>query len=890
MTDAWHTLDAAEIRTRLDTRPEGLTTAEAAERRNRYGPNTLPAGRRLSALRVLLHQFTSPLIYVLIAAGIVSIALQEWADAIFIFLIIGFNAVIGFIQEWKAETSAAALQRMIRIRVRVKRDGESQTLDAEELVPGDVVLLESGLRVPADLRIVEANRLSIEESALTGESLPVEKQTAALPETESALGDRTNMAFAGTTVLTGRGRAVVVATGTSTEIGRIARSVTEGRAGRAPLLERMERFARKISIIVLASSVLLFGIGLLRGMDLAEIFFVAVAVAVSAIPEGLPIAMTVALSIGTVRMARRNVLVRKLAAVESLGSCTYIATDKTGTLTLDQQTVRAVVLPSGSVAEVSGGGYSGEGEVALPDGHGAAGELEALVRAAVLCNEGGLHPSGPTWHHEGDPMDVALLALAYKAGHTPAGLRAGFETAGEIPFESQRRYAAVFVRGTDGQLHCAAKGAAEVIVPQTRGDQAGWLETAADWARRGYRILALAGGPVESVNESELPQLDLLGLVAMIDPLRPEAREAVEACRSAGIEVAMVTGDHPATALAIARDLGIAEHEHEVITGSELGLPEDDHDEAWQTRLPGRHVFARVNPLQKRAIVAGLQARGHFVAVTGDGVNDAPALKTAQIGVAMGSGTDVSKDAAEIVVTDDHFASIAAGVEQGRQVYNNLRKIVWLLVSTGAAEVLMVVLALIGGVPLPFLAVQLLWLNLVTNGIQDVALAFERGEPDLMKQPPRNPQESIFDPAMIRQTVFAGLVMTILCFGLWIHLLYQLGYSEEKARNIVIMLMVLLQNFHVINCRSETRSAFRIPLSHNVVLWLGIAAAQGIHILAMHWSVTQNLLGLAPMSLEEWLKLVPTAAVILVALEIYKWRWRRRDRARDHAQRKAVTA
>jgi calcium-translocating P-type ATPase len=861
----------------LGSSEHGLSYAAADEQLKKYGRNALPESKRITFTKVVLHQFTSPLIYVLIAAGVISLFIKEFEDAIFIFLIIIINAILGTYQEWKAESNAAALQQLVRTQAKTLRDNHIIMLDAELLVPGDVVIIESGMRVPADIRLISCNHLQIEEAMLTGESMPVEKKAIELKEDNLNLGDQVNMAFAGTTVMSGRGKGLVVATGLRTAIGKISKSVTETHQERTPLVKRMERFARWVSVVVLVACVIIFVIGFLHDIPAYEMFFVAVAVAVSAIPEGLPIAMTVALSIGSNRMAKRNVIIRKLSAVEGLGSCNYIGTDKTGTLTVDQQTITQVNLASGEVFTVSGAGYAGEGKIydeqqREVQSHAA---LDFLITCGVLCNEADLSQQKGVWQYQGDAIDVAFLALAWKYGRTPAIIRNSVSISKEIPFESEQKYAAVFFNDQSTQHKVAIKGAVETILEFC--DQANREEILNQTNRlagEGYRVMALAAGPAG--DRLDLKGLTFLGLAALIDPLKPEAKEAVRFCRDGGIAVAMITGDHPATALSIAREVGIASGEHDVITGQELGFRSGDDDLEYGKRLEGKTVFARVNPIQKQQIIAEVRSQRNFVAVTGDGVNDAPALKSANIGVAMGYGSDVAKEAASIIITDNNFASIAAGIEEGRYTYGNLRKIIYLLISTGTAEIMMVLLAVLTDMPLPFLAVQLLWLNLVTNGTQDISLAFEKGEKYLVQQPPRNAQQGIFDRLMIAQSLIAGAVMTLLTFGLWYHLLYNLAYPEAEARNVILLLMVLLQNFHVFNCRSERESIFRMPFLGNPAALVAIVVAQGIHIASMQIPVMQQLLRIEPVHLGDWFKLLLTASVILVVMELFKWFYARR--------------
>lgn len=578
---------------------------------------------------------------------------------------------------------------------------------------------------------------------------------------------------------------------------------------------------------------------------------------------------------------------RRLTAVEGLGSCTYIASDKTGTLTVNRQTVRRLLLPDGERFDVSGEAYDGVGAVTPTAGGGpdvaTLQRVDALVQVGVLCNEATLQHDEGAWVHDGDAIDVALLALGYKRGISPFVARNDRVIRAEIPFESERRFSAVFFEH-EGRSLVAMKGALETVLPhcRTMGTAAGAVPIddghiealGRTLLQDGYRVLALAEGAVPSipatVTEADLPPLTMLGLVGFIDPARPEARTAIAKCQTAGITVAMVTGDHPLTAFSIARDLGMSDDESQVIAGAELDALGGPESAAFGQAVARGRVFAQVSPMQKLQIVQTLRAQGHHVAVTGDGVNDAPALKAADISVAMGSGSDVTKDTASLIVTDDNFASIEAGVEEGRFAYDNIRKVTYLLIATGAAEVTLFTLSLLAGLPLPLVAVQLLWLNLVTNGIQDVALAFEGGEPGTMRRPPRPPGEGIFNRLMIQQTVTAGLTMGVLVMVNWVVLL-EMGFTESEARNRGLLLMVLLQNFHVFNARSEHESAFKVPLARNRVLVVGVLLAQGIHLLAMHVPFMQRVLEVAPVSAWEWAVPFVMASIIIVAMELFKW-------------------
>jgi magnesium-transporting ATPase (P-type) len=881
----WHSLDSAALFQRLESSPVGLEIAEVEKRRLRYGENVLPTKPPPTVLQIFVHQFFSPLIYILLSAALISILIGELSDAGFIAAVVLLNAFLGTYQEWRAEQSAAALQQLMQATARVRRDGHEQELPAAELVPGDLVRMVSGDRIPADLRLIEARNLSVDESLLTGESQAAQKKTVLLPE-ESLLAERINIGYAGTTVMAGRALGLVVATGLQTEVGKIAEAVTESSMTKPPLVIRMELFARQISLGVLGMIVLLALIALAEGTPMVEVFFISVALAVSAIPEGLPVAMTVALAIATSRMAKRNVIVRRLTAVEGLGSCTCIASDKTGTLTINRQTARVIWLSTGEEFVVSGEGYAGDGDVQTGDGRsiGRADSdgLERLAKAAVICNEAELGQGKEGWEHAGDAIDVALLAYAWKLGLDPYAVRGQIEMTDEIPYESAAQFAAAFYVEA-GEQKVAVKGAVErllskcstMLTPDGVTDIAPLqiVTEAERLAGLGYRVLAVAdawlGGQQAKVDHAgieSLPQLTLLGLVGFIDPLRPEAKEAVETCQKAGVQVVMVTGDHPATALSLSRELGLATGPEQMLTGVEMvGL----EGEAWTELVRNIRAYARVSPLQKVRIVETLGELGHFVAVTGDGVNDAPALRKAHIGVAMGSGSDVARDMASIIVTDDHIASVVAGIEEGRFAYDNIRKVIYLLISTGGAELVMFSLALLVGLPLPLLAAQILWLNLVTNGIQDVALACEAGEPGVMQRQPRPTSEGLFNRIMLQQVVVSGLVMGVIAFASWVWLLEQ-GYSVDVARNFVLLLMVLLENFHVFNCRSERLSAFSIPIARNRLLIGGLIAAQGIHIVSMYVPFMQKVLGVAPVTLQQWLSFCALASLLLLVMELFK--------------------
>ncbi len=868
--------DAGDVLARLQSTDAGLTKNEAAARLEAQGPNRLPERPPLTFRQLFVRQFASPLIYILAFAAVVAAVAGEFKDAGFIVAVLFINALIGSYQEARAEKSTRALQKVLKTRASVLRDGEVYEIDAEGLVTGDIVWLESGDRVPADLRLLGAKGLEVDESLLTGESFAVVKDPGWLGTDDAPLADRRNMAFAGSTVARGRSRGVVVATGTASAIGSLAADVLGADEGKPPLVERMARFSQRVgvAVILLAAVIAVLGVTL-QGYGLYDMLLVSIALAVSAIPEGLPIALTVALAVGSQRMAKRGVVIRRLAAVEGLGSCSLIASDKTGTLTCNELTVREVRLLDGTKYEVSGEGYAPDGQVLCmgneidPLDHAALGEL---MRACALCNEGDLRRDAQAWSWRGDPTDIALLSLARKIGIKREVEIQNHPELNSIPFEPERRFSSSY-HPIAGANHAIVKGAPERVADMV-GDPAvsqKLIDVAHQMASEGYRVLAFADGIAPSeLNEFDVPSeptdVRCLGLVGMIDPLRSGVREAVRIALDAGVGTIMITGDHPVTALAIARDLGLADSTDQVINGADLPTADDEV----AVLLNTAKVFARVSPHQKLSIVRAARATGRYVAVTGDGVNDAPALRAANIGVAMGkAGTDVAREAADIVITDDHFATITHGIEEGRIAYDNVRKVIFLLVSTGLAEVVLVALAVSFGLPLPLLPAQLLWLNLVTNGIQDVALAFEPGEEGVLKRRPRPASESIFNRIMIERTLLSALTMGSVGFVVFRHLL-DIGWSEYSARNALLLLMVLFENVHIFNCRSETQSAFAISPRKSPILMAGMLSAFLIHLSMLYIPWGQALLGTEPVDAMTMLYLFLIALLILVVMEAHK--------------------
>jgi magnesium-transporting ATPase (P-type) len=884
----WHSVPASAVLGRLSVGPEGLDEAAVGRQRAAHGANELPPPKRDNVLLVYLRQFLSPLIYLLLAAAAVSAAIGEWSDAGFIFGVLQVNALVGTVQEWRAAASAQALMRMAPSTAIVLREGRRQRVDSVRLVVGDIVDLESGVQVPADIRLLSAHDLIIDESLLTGESTPVVKHPSAEVAAAASLGDRATMAYASTSVQSGRATGVVTEVGVATELGAIAGALSGGAV--APLLIRLRRLARQISVLMTGAIIAIAVVQILQGISVARVFFVAVALAVAAIPEGLPVAITVALSVGMARMGRRRVIVRSLPAVEGLGACTLIASDKTGTLTCNELTAKRLWVPEIGAVAVGGEGYRLDGELTREGAPLAAAErqsAETLAQAGALCNEAHLYLSGDALHHLGDTVDVAFQILAGKLGLERAELIRRFPQLGLIAYEPHRRFAASFHRQPAGGVRVYVKGAAETVLPMCASDgrRERWLAVADEMAAEGYRVLAVASGPTDEAvaadpREAALTDLNFLGFVGLIDPVRAEVPAAIAACRSSGVDVRMITGDHPATALAIARELGLAHDPGEVMTGSALAeiLSGDGGEYTSEARaaIARTTIFARVDALQKLHIVRALEQSGHFVAVTGDGVNDAPALEAAHIGVAMGeSGTDVARGAADLVIADDNFTSIVAGIEEGRIAYDNVRKVTMLLIGTGIGEIVLFVLALVAGLPIPLFAVQLLWLNLVTNGIQDVALAFEKGEADVLSRPPRPPDQAIFDRRMIAQTTLVGAYMGFVGFAFFLWAIRS-GMPEDQARTTLLLLMVWFENVNVLNCRSETGSAFAVPLRANPWVILSVAAALGLHLGAMYWSDSIGLLRMAPIGPEQFLIAAPLALGLLVPIELLKLLSRRK--------------
>ncbi len=812
---AWHALAADAALQRLGASGDGLSADEARRRLARHGPNELPAAARVSPLRRFLSQFQNALILFLLAAAVLAGALGHLVDAAVIVGVVLVNAVVGFVQEGKAEEAMDALRAMLAPHARVLRDGHRAQVPVAELVPGDVVLLEAGDRVPADLRLLRARGLLVDEAVLTGESVASVKHEGPVAA-DAALGDRASMAYSGTLVAAGQAQGVVVATGRHTEIGHISSLLGSVQSLVTPLLRQIDAFGRRFTLFCIAGAALLFAFAVgVQGAAWLDALMVVVAIAVSLVPEGLPAVITITLAIGVRRMAARRAIVRRLPAVETLGATTVICSDKTGTLTRNEMTASRVVA-EGAVIAVSGSGYAPVGALELPPGCGALpAHARRLIECGLLCNDAQLAQQGGEWKVDGDPMEGALVALAMKAGLDAAALRAGHPRSDEIPFDAQHRFMATLHARADGSAELLVKGAPERVLAMSTGQldahgqvrplqPAQWEAAIAEAAAAGERVLGFAARRLpalpdgaDALDFGDVRELVLLGVIGFIDPPRAEATAAVADCRSAGIAVKMITGDHAATAAAIAAQLGLAE-QPVVATGADVDAASDEELRGLARRAS---VFARTNPEHKLRVVRALQAEGQVVAMTGDGVNDAPSLKQADVGVAMGhKGTDAAKEAAQIVLADDNFASIVAAVSEGRTVYDNIRKVIaWTLPSNGG-EVLAIVAAMLLGLTLPMTTPQILWINMILTISLGLVLAFEPPEPGVMQRPPRRPKAPLLSPFMLWRVAVVSLLFMAGSFGIFFWAMHR-GHSVELARTMVVNTLCVLEIFYLFNVR-----------------------------------------------------------------------------------------
>lgn len=882
---AWHAVPLQEALQATGSGPDGLSAAEAARRLARFGPNRLPRGPRRSALRRFLLQFHSRLIYVLVGSATLAAAIGHVTDALVIASVVLVNAVIGFVQEGRAEEALEAIRAMIDPQASVIRDGRRLTIPADEVVPGDIVLLEAGDRVPADLRLVKARSLRVDEAVLTGESVPVDKALEPVA-VDAALGDRLSMAFSGTFVTAGQGAGVAVATGAATELGRISAMIGAVEQLTTPLLRQIDDFARLVTTVVLGIAAAVFAFAVLvRSYALDEAFMAVVGIAVAAIPEGLPAIMTITLAVGVQRMARRKAIVRRLPAVETLGSVSVICSDKTGTLTRNKMMVSAVVTADRTLS-VDGTGYRPQGEFRTVDGRqldpAADPVLEELSLAGLLCNDAHLRQSGEGWIVDGDPMEGALVSLAMKAGHDTAAARAGFPRLDEVPFDSRHRYMATLHARNGHRPVAYVKGAPERIVAMATRvatldseqpiDAAAWHERIEALAADGQRVIALARRTMES-GTRELKAADvehdltLLGVVGLIDPPRPEAIAAISECRAAGIKVKMITGDHVATARAIARQLGLAE-DPVAVTGHDLDAA-DAEEFARYTREAT--VFARTSPEHKLRLVEALQQDGSIIAMTGDGVNDAPALKRADVGVAMGGkGTEAAKEASEMVLADDNFASIVAAVREGRTVYDNLTKSISWALPTNSGEALTIVVAILFGLSLPITPVQILWINMVTAIALGLTIAFEPTEPGTMRRPARPANQPLLSRRLLWRILFVSTLMVCGTFGIYAWASAR-GLPVETARTMAVNTVVVMEIFYLFSVRyvHGTSLTFQGVLGTPAVL-LGLVAVVLAQFAFTYLPFMQRIFGSGPVAFADGLVIVGVGVVLLLIVEVEK--------------------
>ena len=919
-TKIWQfTLDKLAIFLETDSE-RGLAGEEVKRRHAEFGPNELPEAPPPSLLKLFLSQFTSVIVWVLIGAAVISGLLEDWLDAAAILAILLLNGLLGFVQEFRAERSLAALRNMSLAMARVVRDGVLRSIPARELVPGDLIILEAGDRIPSDVRLIYATNFQTHEASLTGESTAIQKDAGAIAGTDVPLAERTNMAFMGTVSVSGKARALVVATALRTELGRIAAMIqkaTEAERTETPLQHRLEQFGYTLLWLALAVVTVVFVLGYLRGEPAVLMLLTAVSLAVAAVPEGLPAVVTITLALGVTRMVKRHALIRKLPAVETLGSATVICSDKTGTLTKNEMTVTRLFAGE-RVFEVTGEGYEPVGEIREKSSElkvlsselcgsnlhlenaerrtqnsepSQSPALRELLTAAVLCNGATLREENGTWQVIGDPTEGALLVVAAKAALTIEKLASAYDFLEEVPFDPERKMMTIVRRTPDGPV-AYVKGAPDVLLrhcthrqamdgttePLTESIRAAILDANAAFAHEALRVLGVARRRLDHDPDAYLAQeledrLVFLGLAAMKDPLRPEAKAAIQACHDAGIRTVMITGDHKDTAVAIAEELGVLKGPEQALSGMELDRLSDD--ELVRT-VEEVTVYARVSAEHKLRIVKAWKAQGAVVAMTGDGVNDAPAVKAADIGVAMGvTGTDVTKEAADMVVTDDNFASIVMAVEEGRGIFDNIRKTIHFLLSCNVSEVLVMLFATLIGLPLPLLPIQILWMNLVTDGFPALALAVDPKSPDLMKQPPRRPEARLLDGGRLLAIGGEGLMLGLIALGAFSYSLYGLHRELDQARTVAFTVMVVVQLVHAFNCRSDRLSLFQLGVGTNRALVWSFLLSLVVQVVVLTVPASAPVFKIASLPVEDWALIGILALLPLVIMESIKWLRRR---------------
>lgn len=880
----WHSQSVKSVLAKLKTGLSGLTQNEAGKRVRVYGANRLPEAPRQNPFLRFLYQFHNILIYVLLVAVVITAALDHWVDTFVILAVVVVNAIIGFIQEGKAEKSLDAIRHMLAIHATVIRNGVRSTIPGEDLVPGDIVFLEAGDKVPADIRLFEVHHLQIEEAILTGESIPTTKHTDTVDDS-AAIGDRSCMAFSGTLVISGRAKGIVVATGQHTEIGQISGMLETVETLVTPLVQQMWTFSKWVTALILAAGFFILSFGyVFETHEFSELFMISVGLCVAAIPEGLPAVITITLAISVQVMTRRNAIVRHLPIIETLGSVSVICTDKTGTLTRNEMMV-ARIITSENVLTVTGSGYDPSGQIQderKPIDYNNIPLLEELARAGSLCNDASLYKQGATWSIEGDPMEGALLTFAAKSGLILSKEQQIWKQTDIIPFDSRHCFMATLNHDHDAQTLIFVKGAPERILAMCNSqkthdqksvplDQNYWQKASENIANQGYRVLAIAMKSVKSgqtiLEHSDINDLTLLGMVGLIDPPRPETIQAVEECHTAGIAVKMITGDHAGTASAIAREIGLKNPEN-VLTGQDL---DNMSDTELKKAILETNIFARTSPEHKLRLVTALQAKGLSVAMTGDGVNDAPALKRADAGVAMGQkGSEAAKEAADIVLADDNFASIVAAVREGRTVYDNIKKVIIWTLPTNAGEFLVMILALIFGMVLPITITQILWINLVTTTTLGVALAFEPTEEGTMLRPPRPRNESLIKGDLIWFIILVSIIFVIGIFGVYSYAMSK-GYSIELARTIAVNTLVVMEIFMLFFVRNIYGTSLTWHAMHGTkVIWIVLFIVTAAQFAFTYFPPLQRVFNTEAVSFLDGILIVGVGVASLIAVEIEK--------------------
>ena len=862
----YYKMNEKELYKEFHTSKNGISYEEYVRRVEKYGKNSIPKKKKDSIIKIIFREITQPITLLLIVAIVVSILVGEYTDAIAIAFIVIIDLIIGVVEENKANTTAMSLSNLVRVYAKVMRDNKELIVDSTNLVPGDYILLESGDKVPADIRIIDSYNLTVDEATLTGESISVTKNSDVI-QNDSAITAQKNMLFASTNIVTGRCSGVVVTTGLHTEIGKIADKINTIEEEKSPLTIRVEKFSKQISLLVVVIAFIITILLILKGVPYQEIFLSVVALSVSAMPEGLPLALTMALTIASNKMSKKGVIAKKLYSIESLGSCTVIASDKTGTLTVNEQTAKKIVLPNSLEYDVTGVGYDTFGSV---NGKNIE-KAKYISYLGVINNEAKFIDS----NYVGDSIDIAFQVLGKKLDVN----RNDTIIIDSIPYESTNKYSAVFYE-VNGKTYCTVKGSIEKVLSFCSSldgvDDVDFNKIYQQnelLAGLGYRVIGLASHEIpkkDKYSEKDILELTFMGMVGFIDPIRKEVVKSIRECKNSGIKVLMITGDHPLTAFNIAKELKLTKEYDEVTTGDmveeyfQKGM--EEFDKFVSTKL----VFTRVTPLQKLEIVESLKRQGEFVAVTGDGVNDAPALRSANIGVAMGSGTDVAKETANMIVIDDNFTSIVNSIKEGRVAYANIRKISYFLISCGLAEILFFLLAIMFDMPTPLLAIQLLWLNVVTDGIQDISLSFEKDEESIMNEKPRKPKESLFDKELLLEVLISGTFIGVLVFAIFYYLVNIVGVELNVARGYVMALMVFIQNTHVFNCRSEKNSCFSKKLKHNSFVYIGVVGSILLEIIVMEVPLLSKYLQTTSIPLLDLTYLFIIALSVIILMETYK--------------------